>query len=88
MTGYFHGEKTVVHVADPPADLQRRLRAVPASDGPLVVLRSPGPKGLEGSTPNTAHPLLVYTELLTDGSERARDAAQELADRYSFGKAP
>jgi hypothetical protein len=88
MTGYFHGERTVVHVADPPADLQRRLRAVPATDGPLVVLRSPGPKGLEGATLDTAHPLLVYTELLTDGSERARDAAQELADRYSIGKAP
>jgi hypothetical protein len=64
MTGYFHGEKAVVHVADPPADLQRRLRAVPASDGPLVELRSPGPNGLEGSTPNTAHPLLVYAELV------------------------
>lgn len=88
MTGYFHGERTVVHVADPPADLQRRLRAVPAQDGPLIVLRSPGPKGLEGTTPDTAHPLLVYTELLTDGSERAREAAQELADRYSIGKAP
>lgn len=88
MTGYFHGERTVVHVAEPPADLQRRLRAVPATDGPLVVLRSPGPKGLEGATPDTAHPLLVYTELLTDGSERARDAAQELADRYSIGNAP
>ena len=88
MTGYFHGERTVVHVADPPADLQRRLRAIPATDGPLVVLRSPGPKGLEGTTPDTAHPLLVYTELLTDGSERARDAAQEVADRYSIGKVP
>lgn len=88
MTGYYHGERTVVHVADPPADLQRRLRAVPASDGPVVVLRSPGSKGLEGTTPDTAHPLLVYTELLTEGGERARDAAQELADRYSIGKTP
>lgn len=88
LSGYFHGDKTVVHVADPPADLLRRLRAVPAQDGPLIVLRSPGPKGLDGATPDTAHPLLVYTELLTDSSERARDAAQELADRYSIGRAP
>ncbi len=86
MTGYFHGERTVVHVADPPADLQRRLRGVPAADGPLIVLRSPGPKGLDGARPDTAHPLLVYTELLTNGGERARDAAQELADRYSIGR--
>ncbi len=72
----------------PPADLRRRLRGVPAPDGPLIVLRFPGPKGLEGRAPDTAHRLLVYTELLTDGSERACDAAQELADRYSIGKVP
>jgi len=86
MTGYFHGEKTVVHVVDSPADLPRSLRAVPASDGPLIVLRSPGPKGIDGITPDTAHPLLVYTELLTDGGERAREAAEELAERFSLGR--
>jgi len=86
LTGFFRGEKTVVHVADAPADLQRRLRAVPAADGRLVVLRSPGPLGLEGTLPDTAHPLLVYTELLTDGGERAREAAQELAEQYSLGR--
>jgi hypothetical protein len=86
LTGYFRGEQTVVHVADEPADLPRELRAVPARDGRLVLLRTPGPKGLVGATSETAHPLLVYTELLTNGSERAREAARDLAERFSFGR--
>jgi hypothetical protein len=87
LTGYFRGERTVVHVAEAPADLSRQLRAAPDRTGQLVVLRSPGPSGLKGATSDTAHPLLVYTELLADGSERARDAARQLAEQFSIGTA-
>jgi hypothetical protein len=88
MTGYFRGEKTVVHVAEAPVALPKKLRAIPDRSGPLAILRSPGPSGFTGTTVDTAHPLLVYTELLADGSERAREAAQLLAERYSIGTAP
>ena len=88
MTGYFRGKKTIVHVAEAPVDLPKKLRAVPDRLGPLSVLRSPGRSGFKGTTVDTAHPLLVYTELLTDGSERAREAAQLLAERHSIGTAP
>lgn len=88
MTGHFRGEKTVVHVAEASVDLPKKLRAVPDRLGPLSVLRSPGHSGFKGTTVDTAHPLLVYTELLTDGSERAREAAELLAERYSIGTAP
>jgi hypothetical protein len=88
LTKYYRGDRTVVHVANPPPNLVKHLRAVPDPAGPLIVLRSPGPAGLRGKTPDTAHPLLVYTELLADGSERARDAAKQLADRYAIGNAP
>ena len=87
MTGYFRGDRTVVHISDAPSDIAKRLRSVPDRDGKLVLMRSPGPVGLKGSTPDTAHPLLVYSELLTDGGERAREAAQELAERFSIGGA-
>lgn len=30
----------------------------------------------------TVHPLLVYSEMLSDGSERALEAAQDLSERY------
>jgi hypothetical protein len=85
LDGHFRGEKTVVHAVDAPADLPKKLRAIPDRSGPLVLLRSPGPAGLMGVTTDTAHPLLVYTELLTDGNERAREAAQQLAERCSIG---
>jgi len=85
LNGYFRGEKTIVHLADAPADLPQKLRGIPDRSGPLVFLHTPGPEAFKGATADTAHPLLVYTELLTDGNERAREAAQQLAEQYSIG---
>jgi hypothetical protein len=82
LTGHYRGAETTLHVPDPPADLAERLRALPAADGPLVLLRPPGPLALTGPAPHTAHPLLVYTELLADGGDRAREAAQRIEERY------
>jgi hypothetical protein len=62
--------------------MQRQLNLLPAKDGPVVVLGVPGPLGLEGPAPHVAHPLLVYTELLVEGDERAREAAEEIRSRY------
>jgi hypothetical protein len=81
LTGHYRGEATVLHVAAPPADLARRLRAVRADQNhSFVVLRAPGPLLLQGTMPHTAHPLLVYSELLCAGDERAREAAAEVRE--------
>jgi hypothetical protein len=83
LTGHYRGESSLIHVSDPPADLPRRLRVVRADHDPkpsLVLLRAPGPLLLQGVAPRTAHPLLVYTELLCAGDERAREAAAEIRD--------
>jgi len=82
LTKHYRGEETVLHVEAPPADLAKRLRALPAQDGPLTILRAPGKIGFEGILPRTVHPLLVFTELLATGKERAREAAQEIRERY------
>jgi hypothetical protein len=82
LTGYYRGTETVLHLADRPRDIGRRLQAVPDRLGPLVVLGVPGPIAFEGALERTVHPLLVYTELLATGGERAREAAQELWTRY------
>jgi len=82
LTGYYRGAGTVLHLAEPVQDLGKRLKAIPAEGGPLIVLRVPGPIAFEGVKPRTAHPLLVYTELLAAGAERAREAAEEVATRY------
>ena len=82
LTEYYHGPDTVLHLERPLPDLGKRLKAVPAADGHLIVLGLPGPVALEGAKPRTVHPLLVYTDLLTTGDERAREAAQEVWRRY------
>ncbi len=82
LTPYYRGIDTVLHVAKPIPDLTRRLRALPARDGPLILLKVPGRVAFEGKKARTAHPLLVYTELLAGGHERAREAARRIWDRY------
>src|SRR5262245_1723517 len=86
LTRYYRGEKTVVHVAEAPLDLPKLLRAAPDRNGPLTILRVPGPVALKGATAHTVHPLLVYSELLADGSERAIDASERIAERFSIGR--
>lgn len=85
LTRHYRGDETVVHVEQPPADLARQVRALPAADGLLTVLRGPGPLALKGPRPNVAHPLLVYTELLLRADERAREAAAEVRERFLEG---
>ncbi len=82
LTGYYHGADTVLHLAEPMQDFGKRLKAIRAEGGPLIVLGVPGRTALEGMKPRTVHPLLVYTELLVAGAERAREAAEEIAMRY------
>ena len=82
LTGHFRGEDSVLWVPEPKSDLPRALNALPAKDGPLTILRAKGPLMLEGAKPHTAHPLLVYAELLTRPSERAAEAAEEIREKY------
>ena len=82
MTHFYRGPETVVHVLQPPSDLPRHLRAIPAQDGPLTILHTPGVVAYQGAEPNLAHPLLVYTEMLASGDPRMREAAQELLKRF------
>jgi len=82
LTQHYRGETTVLHVANPPADLRRRLRAQRDADGPFVLLNVPGRVAFDGVLPRTVHPLLVYTELLTTGDERARETALGIRQRY------
>jgi hypothetical protein len=82
LSGHYRGPNTVVHVEDFPEDTRVALRAIPDPNGPLIVTRFPGPVALEGLTSDTAHPLLVYSEMLVEGSEREIEAATEIRERY------
>ncbi len=82
LTGFYRGQETVVHIADPAPNLHRQLGVLRARDGDIIVLAAPGTTMLEGALPRTAHPLLVHAELMTRGDARAREAAGVLEDKY------
>lgn len=82
LTGYYRGPETVVHLQRDDLDVVKRLPALRADDGPLILLRAPGPIAFEGMAPRTVAPLLVYSELLFAGDRRAREAAVEIQKKY------
>lgn len=71
-----------VHLPDPPPDLPKRLRALPAEAGPLILLRTPGTVAYDGPGPHLVHPLLAYTEMLCSRDARVRSAAEELREQH------
>jgi hypothetical protein len=82
LTGYYRGEETLLHMDHPPEDIHVRLKLLPDRDGPISILKSPGPLAYEGAKPKTVHPLLVYSELITEGGEREGEAAAEVRTRF------
>jgi len=87
LTRHYRGPETVLHLGEPLPNIGRRLKAIPTTGGPLIILGVPGRVAFEGAKPRTVHPLLVYTELLAAGHERAREAAEEVWNRYATWRA-
>ncbi len=82
LNGIYRGPTTVLHVRHWNDDAARRLKALRAKDGPLIVLRTRGELAFNGIVPQTVHPLLVYAELLTSGDPRSTEAAEEIRSLY------
>jgi hypothetical protein len=82
LTGFHRGSRTILHLAEPSETTIRSLRGLPSNEGELTVLRTPGHIAFEGAAPRTVHPLLIYTELLTEGTDRARESAAMIRERY------
>jgi hypothetical protein len=62
--------------------LLKRLRALPANDGPFIIYRTPSKVAFEGIAPRTVPPLLVFAELMATGDSRARETAKEIREHY------
>jgi hypothetical protein len=77
LTGHYRGERTIVHVHATPGDLRQRLRMLSDPQGNLVLMDAFGEINWQVQQ-ETVHPLLVYSEMLRENSERASEAAQEL----------
>jgi hypothetical protein len=82
MNRHYRGGETVIHVDSAPMDELRRLGALRSDDGPLAILVTPGTTAYAGVEPHLAHPLLVYTELVTSADPRMREAAGELREQF------
>jgi hypothetical protein len=82
MNRYYRGDETVIHVDSVPTDELRRLGALRSDDGPLAILVTPGTTPYAGPEPHLAHPLLVYTELITSADPRMREAAEEIRGQF------
>jgi len=82
ISEHYRGEETVLHVCNPDHDFPRRLRALPANDGPLILQNTPNRTAFEGVAPHTVHPLLVTAELMASANPRACEAAFEIQEGY------
>lgn len=78
LSGHYRGGNTVVHLADAPSNLARDLRARPDPSGNLIVMAIPSAAAMASPRDDVVHPLLIYTELMATGDERARDSARDL----------
>ena len=82
LTGHYRGQSTVIHLNNTvPRDLHRQLRALKDPSGNLVLLDAFGSINWQAGK-ETVHPLLVYSEMLHEGGERAREAARELYEKH------
>lgn len=77
ITGHHRGPRTVAHVRAAPDAVAQRLHALSDPRGNLVLMDAFGTLNWQSGS-DTVHPLLVYSETLSEGSERAREAAREL----------
>lgn len=78
---HYRGSVTVAHLGPPSKEIRRRLKAVPATDGDLVWMRHIGEASKNGETTDTVHPLLIYSELISDPDPRAVEAADLIRER-------
>ena len=77
LAGHYRGRRTTVHVHSVTQELRNGLRALSDPRGNLVMMDAFGEINWQ-DTSATVHPLLAYSEMLSEGTERAREAAQEL----------
>lgn len=81
LTGHYRGPHTTFHMAVVPANLRSMLGVLAAPDGELLVLTARGQINWQTGT-DTVHPLLVYSEMMMEGTERAREAAQGVLEEH------
>jgi hypothetical protein len=79
LVPHHRGEQTCLIVEEADAATAAALRLLPQADGPLTLMRSPGPVTFEAApAPHVAPALLAYGEMLCTEDERSREAGSML----------
>jgi hypothetical protein len=86
LTGHFRGEQLSIFAKDEVInDLTKQLQWLPSRDGDITLFRLFSPAAILERRPGVkmpvAHPLLVYAELVFQGSERELETARILYQR-------
>lgn len=81
---FYRGHQTTLFVDKSNEEIRRILRLLPDRSGPVTLLTSFGPVvyGQKGSSIPTAHPWLIYAELLQEDDPRAHEAAEQIREQY------
>ena len=82
LTEYYRGDTTVIYVDDARPKLAADLQLAVDRQGPITIMRAPGPLAFDSPKSDTVHPLLAWADLLVEGDERATEAAGEIYNRY------
>jgi len=86
LTHHYRGDQLVVFVENWSREFLQELKWLPSQNGPITLLRLFSPAvsvdaNRKDSHP-VAHPLLVYAELLFQGTERELETARMIYDEY------
>lgn len=81
---FYRGRETPIFLSDWSPAVQKRLRLLPDRQGPVIVLRAFGDPVFwrEIGHLSVAHPLLIYSELMSSEDPRAHEAAEELRREF------
>jgi hypothetical protein len=78
MVRHYRGSRVSIQIDGDVGDVKKRLRAIPDPAGELVILQGLGPLAKKGTQDGLAHPLLVYSELMTSVYDREIETAELL----------
>jgi len=79
---HYKGENSTFHISKVSHEFLREIKAIPSKDGHLTLLEPMGLIAMRSELPHVAHPLLVYTQLITSGDNRAMESAQLIFEKY------
>ncbi len=86
LTNYLNPEKYSLFTNRPKIDLIKEFRLIPAQDGEITVYQifwKPRSSNFNSEDARvTAHPLLIYAELMYSGNDRNIETAQMICDEY------